>query len=99
LKWYFNIDSYEGVSMHEFEMPGYAASHSCIRMLGRDARWFYKWGHEWVLENGKVKQDGTPVLIFGHYAYGKRPPWKRLLLPASDAFVPMSEIEEALKMK
>src|SRR5579872_3631919 len=43
LKWYFNLDNLEGISLHEYDLPGYPASHSCIRLLPEDAEWIYYW--------------------------------------------------------
>jgi hypothetical protein len=78
LKWYFNFINERGVSFHEFEMPGYPASHACVRLLARDAMWLYDWGEEWVLSrNGReVVQFGTPLLILDSYDYAQPPPWR-----------------------
>lgn len=80
LPWYFNLDSMEGISMHQFDLPGYPASHSCIRMAEYDAQWFYDWAQQWILApDGQTKlADGTPVIVFGEYAYGTTAPWKKL---------------------
>lgn len=81
LKWYFNLDNLEGISLHEYDLPGYPVSHSCVRLLDEDAHWIYDWAEQWKLSpDGKtITQDGTPVIVFGEYAYGKTPPWKKLL--------------------
>jgi hypothetical protein len=80
LKWYFNIDNLNGISVHQYAMPGYPASHACIRLMEADAYWFYKWADEWLLnENDKLKAYGTPVVIFGNYPFGKRKPWLGLI--------------------
>ncbi len=80
LPWYFNLDSMEGISMHQYDLPGYPASHSCIRMSGKDAEWVYNWADQWVLSpDGNTRLAyGTPVIIYGQYAYGKTAPWKKL---------------------
>src|SRR4051794_11096572 len=44
LNWYFNFVNERGVSFHEFELPGRPASHACVRLLNRDAKWIYDWG-------------------------------------------------------
>lgn len=49
LKWYFNLENFRGVSLHQFELPGYPASHSCVRLLEEDAFWIYKWAEQWIL--------------------------------------------------
>jgi hypothetical protein len=46
MRWYFNIDNVRGISMHAYALPGRPASHACVRMLDRDARWLYDWGEE-----------------------------------------------------
>ena len=58
-----------GVSFHLFDLPGYPASHACVRLLLRDAQWLYGWGEQWKLdETGRVVVvTGTPVLILGTY--------------------------------
>lgn len=65
LHWYFNFENNEGRAFHAYEMPGYPASHSCIRLLPRDAEWLYHWGVGWQLSpNGRdVLTPGTPVRI------------------------------------
>ena len=77
LKWYFNFVNSRGVSFHQFELPGYAASHACVRLLERDAMWFYTWGEQWKLApNGKaVLQTGTAVVVQGEYGHDKPAPW------------------------
>ena len=32
LKWNFNIANHEGIGWHQYSMPGYPASHSCLRL-------------------------------------------------------------------
>jgi hypothetical protein len=77
MRWYFNFDNKRGLSLHEYELPGYAASHACVRLLARDARWLFDWGEEWQLsEDGHtVIKPGTPLLIVGTFAFGEEPPW------------------------
>ena len=99
LKWYVNLDSFLGISFHLFELPGYPASHSCIRLMEDDAIWLYGWADQWTLDatdRRKVVKPGTPVVIFGRYAYGKKAPWRRLAADSSATNVPLSEIETAL---
>lgn len=79
MPWYFNLDNFLGVSMHQYELPGYPASHSCVRLSEKDAIWAYDWAQEWKLSpDEKLLENGTPVLIFGQYAYGETAPWKKL---------------------
>ena len=80
LKWYFNFVNSRGVSFHEFELPGYAASHACVRLLERDAIWLYGWGEQWKLskDGREVLQTGSPVVILGDYGHDKPGPWTSL---------------------
>lgn len=79
MEWYFNLDNSRGVSIHEFELPGYPASHACIRMLEADAFWFYHWADQWLLySDTKISAYGTAAIIFGQYSFGKRKPWLKL---------------------
>ena len=80
MPWYFNFDNEGGLAFHQLTLPGRPASHSCIRLLERDARWLYGWGEGWVLdERGwNVLVPGTPVLILGRYDFGAPPPWRSL---------------------
>lgn len=77
LPWYFNFNTKSGYAFHQYTLPGLPASHGCIRMLKRDARWLYGWGREWALdERGwTVTASGTPVLIIGEYPQVDTPPW------------------------
>jgi hypothetical protein len=81
LKWYFNLNSHEGISLHEYDLPGYPASHSCIRLLAEDAEWIYNWAEQWKIASDRrtVTENGTPVIVFGDYAYSKTPLWKKLI--------------------
>lgn len=80
LKWYFNFINKRGVSFHQFELPGYAASHACVRLLERDAMWLYNWGEPWKLApNGRdVLQQGSTVVVSGEYGHDKPGPWTSL---------------------
>lgn len=80
MPWYFNFRSRGGVAFHEFTLPGMPASHSCVRMLHRDARWLYDWGEQWKIDSSGhvVFQKGTPVLLIGKYDWKSPPPWRSL---------------------
>jgi len=97
LPWYFNLINSSGVSFHQYELPGFPASHSCIRMRETDARWLYDFAQQWTLDatGRKIIKTGTPVYIFGRYPWGKRRPWFELLtsprannLPADSLIAP-----------
>jgi hypothetical protein len=78
MPWYFNFHNERGLAFHQLTLPGLPASHACIRLLERDAKWLYEWGEGWVLdERGwNVLEPGTPVLILGQYGFGAPPPWR-----------------------
>jgi len=77
MPWYFNFSNRGGLSLHQYDLPGVPASHSCVRMLERDARWLYGWGRGWSVdaEGGPIAGTGTPVVIEGAYDFGAPPPW------------------------
>jgi len=77
LRWYFNFDNRRGLSLHEYELPGLPESHSCVRLLERDARWIFDWGDAWELSESAetVVRGGTPLLVLGEYVYGSPKPW------------------------
>lgn len=80
LPFYFNFDSREGVAMHQFAMPGYPASHACVRLLENDAQWIFRWAEQWIVSpEGSLMAHGTPVIVFDEYGFGKRRPWRNLL--------------------
>lgn len=80
LKWNFNIANKLGVGWHEYEMPGYPASHSCLRLMEEDAKYLYTWADQWVLnKKDEVEVQGTPVIVFGSYDFSGPKPWKKLL--------------------
>lgn len=78
MPWYFNISNHGGIGLHEYQMPGYPASHSCIRLYKADAIWIYNWAKNWVLtaDGQQILQQGTPVIIFGEYDFDAAAPWK-----------------------
>jgi hypothetical protein len=78
MPWYFNFGNHDGLAFHAYSLPGYPASHGCIRLLERDAQWLYEWGRTWVLDLGgtSVASPGTPVFIVGQYDFDAAPPWR-----------------------
>lgn len=80
LRWNFNIRNKEGIGWHQYTMPGYPASHSCLRLLENDARWLYDWAQQWIIEKDQhILAEGTPVIVFGTYEYEGPKPWFKLL--------------------
>ena len=91
MPWYFNIQNKEGIAFHQYELPGYAASHACIRMEEEDAKWLYSWADQWELDKYTVVKNGTPVIIFGHYDFEGTQPWR--LLPENPNILELTEEE------
>ena len=80
LKWNFNIENKEGIGFHQYELPGYPASHSCLRLLEVDAKFMYNWTEQWELKGtDDIKAKGTPVIVFGVYPFSGKKPWHKLL--------------------
>lgn len=80
LPYNFNIHNTLGIGWHQYDLPGFPASHSCLRLLMDDAKWMYNYADTWILNKGgaTVKANGTPVIVFGDYNWGKAKPWKSL---------------------
>ena len=98
MPWYFNLDNKYGVSMHQYDLPGFPASHACIRLLKDDAIWLYNWAEQWILSpNGQhIQTYGTPVLIFGSYEYTQPAPWKSLVNDPNSASIDVATLEKSL---
>lgn len=98
MPWYFNLDNKRGVSMHQYALPGYPASHACIRLFKDDAIWLYHWAVQWKLSsNGEhIEAYGTPVVIFGSYEYKNIAPWKKLYENPNNASIDQDAIEKVL---
>ena len=79
LKWNFNVINDSGIGFHQYDLPGYPASHSCLRLQMDDAKYLYTFADEWKLQGKQhVVAKGTPVIIFGEYPFGGRKPWLQL---------------------
>jgi hypothetical protein len=76
LKWNFNIENKLGVGFHQYALPGYPASHSCLRLTERDAKYLYTWADQWDIKGtDDIIAHGTPVVVFGSYPFGSPKPW------------------------
>ncbi len=76
LKWNFNIENKLGIGFHQYEMPGYPASHSCLRLSEKDAKYLYEWADQWTIKGtDNILAQGTPVMVFGSYPFGSSKPW------------------------
>lgn len=76
-----NIANRLGIGWHEYDLPGFPASHSCLRLLKNDAEWMYSFADQWILtDNGNtVKANGIPVIVNGDYNWGSQKPWRKKL--------------------
>lgn len=97
LPYNFNIFNLDGIGWHQYDLPGYPASHSCLRLLMNDAKWLYNYADTWVLNPGgaTTKAKGTAVLVYGDYPWGKRKPWRKLLNDPNSNNI---SVEEMTKM-
>ncbi|MEC5395031.1 L,D-transpeptidase [Bergeyella sp. RCAD1439] len=79
LPWNVNLHNTRGIAWHQYDLPGFHASHSCLRLLEEDAKWMYSWADTWVLTEGgaSVKAKGTPVIVYGDLVFKNRP-WLKL---------------------
>lgn len=96
MPWYFNFYARRGIAMHQYFLPGYPASHACVRMQEKDAKWIFDWAEQWKLSSrtGAVIKTGTPVIIFGEYAYGKTQPWLNLPTDKLSTLLTTDELAE-----
>lgn len=98
LKWNFNVANKLGVGWHQYELPGYPASHSCLRLQERDAKYLYDWADQWVLADEQtVKIKGTPVIIFGSYDFDAAKPWLKLVSDPKALDLSVADIEKEVK--
>ena len=77
MPYYFNFMNYHGVGVHQYSMPGYPASHACVRLYKDDAYFIYNWAQQWQLEPAgrEIIRNGTPFMVFGDYDFDKAAPW------------------------
>jgi lipoprotein-anchoring transpeptidase ErfK/SrfK len=95
LLWNFNIANKGGVGFHQYDMPGYPASHSCLRLQEKDAKYLYEWADQWVLiDDENVKFKGTPVIVFGSYPFGSPKPWLQLVTNPKALTISVNEMEK-----
>ncbi len=95
LLWNFNIANKDGVGWHQYAMPGYPASHSCLRLQEKDARYLYDWADQWILgDKETVLANGTPVIVFGSYNFEAPKPWLQLITNPHALDITEAEIEK-----
>lgn len=98
LRWNFNVENLLGVGWHQYSLPGYPASHSCMRLQENDARELYEWADQWILtENDSVLVKGTPVIVFGSYDFDAPKPWLQLIENPKALDISEDEIQNQTK--
>jgi hypothetical protein len=80
MPYYFNFMNFEGVGVHQYSMPGFPASHACVRLRKNDAIAIYNWADQWKLDRtGQlVLKNGTPFMVYGVYDFDGEVPWLQL---------------------
>ncbi|MDZ4674946.1 MAG: L,D-transpeptidase [Gemmatimonadota bacterium] len=98
LPYAMNFINHRGISLHQYALPGYPASHACARLLMDDAAWLYDWVETWEVSGDglRVTQQGTPILVMGDFDWESPGPWRRVVQDPEAASVGLTEIEEAL---
>ena len=95
LLWNFNIENKLGVGWHQYELPGYPVSHSCLRLREKDARYLYDWADQWILgDKESIRVKGTPVIVFGSYNFDAPKPWLQLVMNPKAMDIAEAEIEK-----
>lgn len=97
LKWNFNIQNKMGVGFHQYAMPGYPASHSCLRLPENDAKYLYAWADQWKLKADNIIAHGTPVVVFGSYPFGSSRPWLALAADGDALNISEADLENTAK--
>lgn len=82
MPYYFNFMNFEGVGVHQYLLPGFPASHACVRLDMADAMYIYDWAQHWKLDPSgtKVLRNGTPFMVFGDYDFEGEVPWLQLVI-------------------
>jgi hypothetical protein len=95
LRWNFNIENKEGIGWHQYNLPGYPASHSCLRLQENDARNLYTWADQWQLDSKEnLLLNGTPVIVFGSYKFDAPKPWLQLVENPAVLNISEAQIEQ-----
>ena len=99
LPYNFNVHNTLGIGWHQYDLPGFPASHSCLRLSMDDAKFLYNWADQWVLNKGgaTVKANGTPVIVFGDYKWGGKKPWKNLTSDAKSNDISIEEMNKIIE--
>lgn len=95
LKWNFNILNAEGIGWHQYSLPGYPVSNSCLRLQKKDAKYLYYWADQWKLvDKYSVLVKGTPVIVFGTYDFSSPKPWLKLISNPHSIDITKEEIQK-----
>jgi hypothetical protein len=95
LRWNFNIQSKEGIGWHQYSLPGYPASHSCLRLQENDARNLYDWADQWKVDDKEnLVLNGTAVIVFGTYNFDAPKPWLQLVDNPAALDISTAQIEQ-----
>ncbi|MGA9589609.1 MAG: L,D-transpeptidase [Salegentibacter sp.] len=78
MPYYFNFMNFDGVGTHQYTLPGFPASHACVRMFREDAKFIYEWADMWQLDGNQLAKNGTPFMVFGKYDFEHPSPWLQL---------------------
>jgi hypothetical protein len=99
LPYYFNFMNYEGIGVHQYELPGYPASHGCVRLKMDDAKYIFDWASQWDLNRSsqKIIKNGTPFMVFGEYDYKEAAPWLELAKDSNANNLTATELNELTK--
>lgn len=99
MPYYFNFMNFEGVGVHQYALPGYPASHACVRLRQEDAQLIYNWADQWQLDaSGQVvRKNGTPFMVYGDYDFEARAPWLNLADQPNSNFLTAEEMETLKK--
>lgn len=97
LNWNFNIHNTGGIGFHQYALPGYPASHSCLRLLDADAQYLYNWADQWILKDPQtLKVKGTPVIVYGDYNFGVKGDWYQLYKDPNITTISETELTEVI---
>ena len=94
-----NIFNRLGIGWHKYDLPGYPASHSCLRLLEDDAKYMYDIADTWKLTNNgqKVEIYGTPVLVYGDFDWNGQKPWHKLIDDPKSNDIEIETLENLIK--
>jgi hypothetical protein len=109
----WNFHRYAGNAFHQFDMPGRAVSHSCVRQFLSDSKWLYNWGKGVQLDSNRkqIWLSGTPVIIQDMFDYDRKVgPWLDLAnnkegriklsgdpMEVEEAYIPIKQIPEEIQ--